>query len=297
MCLPSVSSSCQSKVSSVGAMSAENVDQEEFPFRIQIKYIAHWIHEFDHFDIKVTQRGAVAEANEAFARLLVKRDLMQKARGVFHGVSIYPMLEYPPKYFEDLFAATQDFYHTYYTTVSAFISVVKRFPDVFGDCPSESVARFIKWWSGYGLFMDSQGPLLESARAFRALMEHKQSNQVYQWHSSNFSGRTQILLTGEKSRSGAIPPGASNYGDGWWFPAPDEDLVTTALSAQLNNLLAHVGFKYMNHDKALACTWQTPVFPEDTTQGFPIFAATDFTVARSYRKTVETRVRIDPLED
>lgn len=144
--------------------------------------------------------------------------------------------------------------------------------------------------------MESQGPLLESARAFRALMEHKQSNQVYEWHTSNFSGRTQVVLVGKKSRNGSIPPGASNYGDGWWFPAPDEDLVTTALSTQLNNLLPHVGFKYMNHDKTLGCAWQTPVLPEDTMEGFPIFAVDDFTVAGSYRKTIETRVRIDSLE-
>lgn len=87
-------------------MNAEILTQKEFPFRIQRKYIAHWIHEFDHFDIQVHQRGAATEANEAFERLLVKRDLMQKARGVFNGVSIYPMSEYPPKYLEDLFAAT-----------------------------------------------------------------------------------------------------------------------------------------------------------------------------------------------
>ena len=212
-----------------------------FLFRVGPAYVDHWVHTFTHWDSTEGQTHTMADLEESLKSLLQKRDQLQMARGVFGQVSVYfPNIHPTPRQQEALFRATHDFFHTYYTAVSAMLSVIRRHTNTFGEAPTHSVAKFLTWWRPKGIFIDQAYPLLEKARAFRAILGHKESHPPYTWHTVDQSGLTRIMLVGSANAKGGIPEGTAKHPSGWALMAPDEDLVVSALAVQLNALSGEI---------------------------------------------------------
>ncbi|WFP17527.1 hypothetical protein [Citricoccus muralis] len=230
----------------------------------------------------------------ALLRLLEKRDALQIARGPFGPVSIYYPEAHPTRQQQKaLHATTVEFFDTYYAAVAALSTVVKRYRSTFGDSPSNSVSRFLKWWKSKGLFMDEAYGVLESARAFRAMFAHAESRPPYDWHTAVDGNLTKLVLIGESRKSGVLPEGASSF-DGeqqWSFLAPDEDLVVSAISVQLNALIPELGAG-QDIQSALECTWTSQDSDQDVTLNYPMFAHRDSVVDELYetRSTIHTEV-------
>lgn len=280
-------------------MQDESPNISMYPFRIQKKYIARWVHEFDHGNLSPEQIKAVHTVSQSMERLLAKRDDVQVARGAFFPVSIYPANGPTLAMQKRLYHATEEFFQAFYVAVVDLSSLVKRISQVFGAPPSNSVAKFIKWWgaSNYSFFMETEATVLESARAFRAMLDHRADRPTYVWHTGNFDGFVRILLLGQLGNSGKLPEGAVTHPEGWAFLAPDEDRVTTALAVQLSAVaqtaMAHLG----DRGKAMQCTWEHPYYEEDTHDLYPVFSAIAGEVQGVYKQTVEKRVKIDPIGD
>lgn len=229
---------------------------------------------------------------ESLHNLLQKRDQLQMARGVFGQVSVYYPDVYPtPRQQEVLFSATHDFFHTYYSAVSAMLSVIRRHTNTFGEAPTHSIGKFLTWWKPKGIFMDHAYPLLEKARAFRAFLDHKESHPPYTWHTVGQNGLTKIMLVGAANAKGGIPEGTTKHPSGWALMAPDEDLVVSALAVQLNALIPEIGAN-ADISRVLKCTWAPKPTPDDTGRGYPIFAHRDVTISDIYRRTVNTNVTV-----
>jgi hypothetical protein len=263
-----------------------------FHFRVGPGYIDHWVHTFTHWDSTEGQTHTMTDLEESLRSLLKKRDQLQMARGVFGQVSVYyPNVQPTLRQQESLFSATHDFFHTYYSAVSAMLSVIRRHTSTFGEAPTHSVAKFLTWWKPKGLFMDQAYPLLERARAFRAFLDHKESYPPHTWHTVDQNGLTKIMLVGSPNAKGGIPEGTSKHPSGWAVMAPDEDLVVSALAVQLNALIPEIG-RNADISRTLKCTWEPTPTPDDVGLGYPIFAHRDGTVSDTYRRTVTTQVTV-----
>lgn len=276
-------------------------------FRVGPSYVAYWMHEFTHWESTPNQKQAADHLEESLLRLLEKRDELQLARGAFAPVSVYYPESRPTRRQQNrLFAVTADFFQNYYSAVSAFTGFIKRHADVFGDAPHNSVARFLKWYETRALFPEGTIPLLEDARAFRALLDHSASHQPYNWHTVDVSpGFCRIVLVGSAERQAQVPPGAEMDQEEakWSFIAPDEDLLCWALSVQLNATVPVIS-GHRDYSSSYGCSWAPTVTDDDVSLRFPIFVAPGGggTVATViHRETVvQTAVAFegsDPRED
>lgn len=269
-----------------------DVPSVPFHFRIGPAYIDYWIHLFSHWEANEGQKRTITDLEESLKSLLQKRDRLQAARGAFSRVSVYYPRAHPtPRHQDMLFSATHDFFHTYYSVVSAMLSVIRRHSYVFGEAPTRSISRFLIWWKAKGIFMDEAYPLLEEARAFRAMLDHKESHPPYTWHTADDSGLTKIFLVGPSSSSGSIPDGTFPFQGGWGFLAPDEDLITSALAVQLNAVVPEIGM-HMDNAKSARCAWALVGTPDDTRIDYPTFAHRDGVVSDVYTRTISTHVTV-----
>ena len=258
-----------------------------FAFRMGPGYVTWWMHNFDHWKSSENQLLAVRGLDASFKRLMEKRDQLQMARGPFGPVSIYYPEAHPThRQQENLFHATLDFFNAYYAAVSAFSTLIKRHRNVFGDSPNNSVSKFLTWWKPKGLFMDAAHPILEAARAFRAMFAHAESRPAYNWHTAVDQGLTKIVLIGQ----GKVPEGAEPYeADTWAFLAPDEDLVVSALAVQLNAAIPEIQAG-RGMAKTLHCTWEPPASSDDVSLNYPLFAHRAGTLEETFTQTVRTEV-------
>lgn len=275
------------------AATRNGAQQIPFHFRIGPTYVDLWAHEFTHWESTESQTDAMLGLEESLHSLLRKRDELQSARGALLGrsSSYYPEVHPTERQQAALFTATHDFFHTYYSAVSAMLSVIKRHTTIFGEAPTHSIGKFLTWWKPKGLFMEQAYPLLEKARAFRAFLDHKESHPPYIWHTVDEGGLTKIMLVGSPNAKGAIPEGALKHPKGWAIMAPDEDLVVSALAVQLNTLVREIGI-HADTSSVLKCPWEPKPHPEDPGLGYPIFAHRDGIVGETYTRTVTTKVTV-----
>jgi hypothetical protein len=134
-----------------------------------------------------------------------------------------------PEQQDALYRETEDFFARYYATISRVASLTTRWSVVFGQTPVGSMAAFIKWlekrYNAYGYFSP-----IEDARRFRAILEHPEQHQEYEWKTITIGGGPMhVLLYGPASRGGMIPAGAVSRqmedGLGWQIAAPYENFV------------------------------------------------------------------------
>lgn len=266
------------------AMILLSMDTTPELFRIGQGYIDIWIHQASgHWRTNPSEKAALLELEEGLRRLIKKRDGVEAARRSFMPASPMDRRTHPKSEDQEaLFDTTQDFYLTYYATVSAFASFLSRFSnELRNNIPHRSNQKFLKWLREFALFPDISIPLLEEARQFRALLDHKASHQPYEWSTAGVEGWIRIILHGPAGQNGAIPEGAMNElagldrlpeGHTWTFVAPDEDQVLSALALQLNAFMPRLsGFRHDDH-LTRSCRWEPISHPDDPAGGYPTFA-------------------------
>jgi len=103
------------------------------------------------------------------------------------------------------------------------------------------MAKFIKWlerrFDAYGYFSPA-----EDARRFRAILEHPEQHQEYEWMTITIGGGPlHVLLYGPASPNGSIPEGAAprdlGDGPGWEIAAPYENFVFNSTALALHACL------------------------------------------------------------
>lgn len=253
-------------------------------FRVGHGYVDYWCHMPEHWNINDQERRAITDLCESLHRLIEKRDRVQTARRAFAPASSFGASSTPDaRAQQELFDATHDFFQTYYSTLSSFAGVLTRFRDEVGrDVQVGSMAKFIQWLKPHALFAHEAIPLLEEARAFRALLDHKASHQPVDWSTMEDGVLVRAAFHGRASRSGVIPTGARLRSeadkelpgdDDWIFIAPDEDRVLAALAVQLNAVFPRIQRHRHNPESERGCQWQQPKDGE-----YPIYAAESGTV-------------------
>ncbi|CAN5317337.1 hypothetical protein BH09ACT5_BH09ACT5_01280 [soil metagenome] len=261
----------------------------KFPalFRIGPAFVDYWIHEVSgHWITDAHEDAALLELEEGLRRLLKKREAVEKARRAFAKASSLDLRTRPSDAVQvDLYEATQDFYLTFYSTLSSFASFLKRFgKELGGDVPHRSNSKFIDWLEPRALHSDISIPLLQEARQFRSLLDHKADRLPDWWGTANVEGFVRIFLHGPPLASGALPDGAMPRlpdqelpeGHEWTFVAPDEDRVLSALAIQLNAFIPVIGAHRQDDHRSRTCLWKPTLYENDP--GFPILAIADGTV-------------------
>jgi hypothetical protein len=216
--------------------------------RDELETLAQALH---GLDLDERQRKAQIHLTEQFLRLLTKQDnLIDLNERIGHRPGWSGPAPTATQQ-QDLFEATQDFFQTYYATLSALFAFLNRLPKFtakYGRPNHQSTAKAINWLRTLTLlpFMDKCADRLEEARAFRALLDHPGGTQPYDWATSKLGHHEDLELA--IFGSGTAPDGASvggYYGQGeWHFVAPYYGLVVNALWNASSGLLAAAGRFY-----------------------------------------------------
>jgi hypothetical protein len=238
-----------------------------------------------HNTLDDRQRRAILALGQSLGQLVRHRNAIEAARRTFIPVSKLDGRRKPsPTEQQGLFDATKDFYLSFYSAVSAFAGVVKRFQSIFGEVPHRSNERFLEWLRDFALF-DEHWDTLRSARDFRTLIDHPASKQPFEWGlAEDGDGQLRAMLHGPAGQSGNIPDGAELLAatestdeiallpdDAWMFVAPDEDRVLTLLAVQLNAIVDRVQIEQFRAD-SVPCNFVPPNGDGDPDDGYPIFA-------------------------
>lgn len=144
-----------------------------------------------------------------------------------------------------LYSSTKIYFDTYYSALSHLSSVVARFSKIFGGVAYTENKPFLTWLEKYHADLPAHfnvGSLvfheLESARRFRALLNHPQQFSPPDWSTETrpFYDVVHIVMHGAQSRTGKIPPGSRHdmippfVEADWRMDAPDEVSVTNCLT-------------------------------------------------------------------
>jgi hypothetical protein len=117
-----------------------------------------------------------------------------------------------------LYSLTKVYFDTYYGALSHLSSVVGRFYRVFGGVAHTDNKSFLVWLNKYHEALPSNLNVgafafheLESARQFRALLNHPQQFSRPDWSTETRPNYdvVHVVMHGAQSRSGKIPPGSS----------------------------------------------------------------------------------------
>jgi hypothetical protein len=204
--------------------------------------LASWFHKSPTAGMNGLQLQDWKNCYESIHRFAASRDKIEQLRRSFpkdhaEGTGISGEQRH------ELYQETESFFFRSYKTISQVAALTTRWPTVFGQTPVGSMAKFIPWlekrFSAYGYFSP-----LEDARRFRALVEHPEQHQAYEWTTVTVcGGPIHVVLFGPASRSGWIPLGSvakpMEDGPGWDIAAPYENFVF--------NITAHA---------LHACMWQ-----------------------------------------
>lgn len=256
------------------------------PFRIGPGYIAYWVHEAGaHWELSSRERVALQDLDESFRRLLRQRDAVQHARRAFLPASSLHTEGPPsPATQQALYDAVHDFFQTFYSTLSALASFLGRFrTELESEVPHRSNAKFLDWLTRRALFKEEALPLLQEARQFRALLDHKASHQPADWGTQSVDGFVRIFLHGPAGSTGALPDGAMMKlpemdmlpeEHDWQFVAPDEDLVLWALAVQMNATFPRIQPWRWDQHRVDTCRWKLVLAEGDPQEGYPTFFQT-----------------------
>ncbi|WP_419817415.1 hypothetical protein [Glaciibacter flavus] len=205
------------------------------PWDITRAEIAGWFREIPTDTLNGFQKQSLKNCWESIHRFADNRDHMEQLRREspkHHD----PVDGIQPEHQHAIYEATEAFFARYYLTISRVAALTTRWSGVFGQPPVGSMAAFIRWLEGRFEAPGYFSPL-EDARRFRAVLEHPEQHQEYEWMTATVGqGPVHVVLYGPASRTGAIPNGASPKqfadGPGWDMAAPYENFVfnNTALA-------------------------------------------------------------------
>lgn len=179
-------------------------------------------------------RGLLGELR----RLTEVRDTLDELRDQF-GLSDWGLATPTERQREQLHDRTRNFFGAYYGAMSHLNGVVARHSSIFGRVNFTDVGPFLRWMQRSLPALEHKVVAeMETARLFRALLDHPAQFPVYDWgtHVSNDRRTVLVVYFGLNSRSGKAPAGASSrsYFDhpnsDWHFLAPDEVSVTNCVT-------------------------------------------------------------------
>ncbi|MCS5722503.1 hypothetical protein N1028_16845 [Herbiconiux sp. CPCC 203407] len=228
------------------------------PYDSQITY---WLHHASHCDLSPQHRQATRHLEESLHRLERKRKAIEavRARIPRTGLGLVAPSEAQQ---HDLFDTTQDFFQTYYATISAlaaFLNYAKRVTRA--DVPTRSIAKFIDFLrSGYLRRRNSSYRALMSARDFRTVLDHSPGHATFDW-LTNGSAKQPVHIVLFSRRAGRVPEGAD--GDpaiGWAFRAPDDAQVMEALIEALAFIFGRLTAEYRTPQMDATCSWEADGF-------------------------------------
>jgi hypothetical protein len=217
------------------------MDKPPIRYAVQNGDIVYWAHYADHCDFNAPQRQAARHLRESMHRLLRYRDRLDEIRNTFPVSAVSGLFRPTSEQQHRLFDATQDFYQTFYATLSAWAGFLARVYGKLGPTtpPTASMKQFIEWLSAEQPIFEELGYAdeLEDARRFRTILDHSGQAQPFDW-ATHDAGREHptvyISLFGPSSRAGRGPIGSSSGGpigdNGWYFIAPDEVSVANCLA-------------------------------------------------------------------
>lgn len=273
-------------------------------FRVGPGYVSYWMHEaLEHWTISAHEAKAVRELGATLGQLMSRRNEVEDARRRFTPAS--SLAKRNVQLFTEqqryLFDKTSGFFLSFYSALSALAGVAVRFQNELsrdlGNPPSRSNAKFLAWLRPASM-LATHFAILEEARAFRAILDHKASHQPYEWGTTvdASNGLIHAMVHGPSNRDGRIPPGAFplDLDDDaefpaehtWAFVAPDEDVVLTLLAVQMNTLFPRINAARYRTD-TVRCSWTSRLGPHDPDDGYPIFAAIGGTVVSVMPHTPE----------
>lgn len=204
-----------------------------------------WNDAFARLTVNRYEGQALRGFLEEMGHLIDRRDDVDQLRSNFDVDSATHRQRPNAEQRRRLYALTKGYFDTYYGTLSHLSSVVGRFSGVFGGIAHTENKPFLVWLRRYhgalpsgrnaGEFAFDE---LESARLFRAVLNHPQQFSPPDWSTETRPGYdvVHLVMHGAQSRSGKIPLGSSrdnippHMEADWRMDAPDEVSVTNCLT-------------------------------------------------------------------
>lgn len=204
-----------------------------------------WAEAFEKLSFNRYEAQALRGFLEEMEHLIDRRDDVDQLRSSFAPSPVTGHLTPDIDQRRRLYSLTKIYFDTYYGALSHLSSVVARFSKIFGGVAYADNKPFLEWLKKYHAGRSGQqiaGRIefndLESARLFRAVLNHPQQFSPPDW--STETGLTynvvHIVMHGAQSRSGKIPPGSTRshippaMNADWRMDAPDEVSVTNSLT-------------------------------------------------------------------
>jgi|GEM_PF-6667601 len=207
--------------------------------------IHSWSEAFEKLTFNRYEGQALRGFLEEMEHLIERRDDVDQLRSSFDPSPITGRPSPDAAQRRRLYSQTKMYFDTYYGALSHLSSVVGRFSKVFGGVAHTDNKSFLEWIKKYHAARSGQqvaGRIafhdLESARLFRALLNHPQQFSPPDWSTEIGRSYTvvHIVMHGAQSRSGRIPPGSTRnnipsvMNADWRMDAPDEVSVTNSLT-------------------------------------------------------------------
>lgn len=227
--------------------------------------VVYYTHHAEHCDLTDNQRLASQHFGESLLRLIRHRDgLEAHQRGFGRNSFGFPDPTYEQRNL--LFDMTQNYFQTFYATLSALIAFCNVLPtSLIGSPPFSSMARSIEWIAQSNISIGEDAHVdenLRAARLFRTILDHAPQNPPFDWITAGVDTPfdVRVVLHGRESSSGRIPDGAvrhPDHPDQWSMAAPDVNDVTNAVClpiAHIDPLLA--GMLGSEEVAKHRCTWE-----------------------------------------
>lgn len=183
-----------------------------------------WLAVFNMLDVSLLSPRQVGSLDRLYASLATldeRASALMALRGTYRTNRA--------QHIHELFDRTELYFQSYYAALSALNGVVARFGGQFGQVPTESMASFLAWIQQRypeGEIYD----ILESARAFRGLLEHPNQYAMYSWNTMGGGGTARYVEAYGAVLNARAPSGSVRVdfadGPGWYFPAPFDGFVT-----------------------------------------------------------------------
>ncbi|NWL26702.1 hypothetical protein DM794_06445 [Paenarthrobacter ureafaciens] len=217
--------------------------------------IEAWSNAFGKLSFNRYEGQALRGFLEEMDHLIDRRDDIDRLRSEFQASPATGNLQPDSAQQRRLYSLTKIYFDTYYGALSHLSSVVGRFSKVFGGVAHTDNKSFLVWLEKYHANLSRElnaGKIvfreLESARQFRALLNHPQQFSPPDWATEvrPTYNIVHIVMHGAQSRSGKIPPGSTRskipsvLNADWRMDAPDEVSVTNCLANASMPILSEI---------------------------------------------------------
>lgn len=216
---------------------------------LNLEMIQHWGSLVDECALNHWEGKALRSLLGDLRRLVEVRDSLDELRATFKP-SKAGRSHPNGRQREELHDRTRTFMGAYYGAMSHLNAVVARHSAIFGRVKFTDVGPFIRWIpSNLAAIEHELVAELESARLFRALIEHPAQFPANDWGTFTTEERqiVTVMFWGTNSPAGKAPAGSAqrpapidHEPSDWHFAAPDELSLTNCVAHVAASLLARI---------------------------------------------------------